>query len=352
MSENGLIVQEKSYFLAPAATLQQLGDRYNQFNAFISKMLVDGTDYQTIPGTNKPSLVKPGAEKLATFYGLSSQFEMTEQEKDWTGSEHGGEAFFYFKYRCTLLHGDQMIASCEGSCNSFEVKYRYRQAERVCPTCGKSTIIKGKAEYGGGWLCFAKKGGCGAKFQEGDPAITGQQVGRIPNPDVADIVNTLQKMAQKRAFVGAVLLATNSSERFTQDTEDMSQFSSDVVEAEFSKPMTASQAMSDLGYSPDQQKSKPQYRTAEPAERTMITVNKVKYVKSWIDPFMTKYKIPPQEVAAVIDNIGITAEMPDSVAIGALDAYFTARKNVDAPATKDEAEEIARAVIANSQTNA
>jgi len=39
-----------------------------------------------------------------------------------------------------------------------------------CPTCHKeNTIIKGKPEYGGGWLCYSKKGGCGAKFDY-DPA--------------------------------------------------------------------------------------------------------------------------------------------------------------------------------------
>jgi hypothetical protein len=35
----------------------------------------------------------------------------------------------------------------------------------ACPVCGVvGAIIKGKPEYGGGWLCFQKKGGCGAKF--------------------------------------------------------------------------------------------------------------------------------------------------------------------------------------------
>jgi hypothetical protein len=39
--------------------------------------------------------------------------------------------------------------------------------EPSCPACGKKgAIIKGKAEYGGGYLCFAKKGGCGAKFKD------------------------------------------------------------------------------------------------------------------------------------------------------------------------------------------
>jgi hypothetical protein len=39
-----------------------------------------------------------------------------------------------------------------------------------CPKCGKTgTIIKGREEYGGGFLCFAKKGGCGAKFEKAPP---------------------------------------------------------------------------------------------------------------------------------------------------------------------------------------
>ena len=43
---------------------------------------------------------------------------------------------------------------------------------------------------------------------------------RIPNPDAADVVNTIQKMAQKRALVAATLIATSASEFFTQDVED------------------------------------------------------------------------------------------------------------------------------------
>jgi len=38
---------------------------------------------------------------------------------------------------------------------------------QTCPECGQAAIIKGKAEYGGGYLCWKKKGGCGAKFPDG-----------------------------------------------------------------------------------------------------------------------------------------------------------------------------------------
>ena len=38
---------------------------------------------------------------------------------------------------------------------------------QTCPQCGKSkAVIQGKAEYGGGWLCFKKKGGCGATWHD------------------------------------------------------------------------------------------------------------------------------------------------------------------------------------------
>jgi hypothetical protein len=43
---------------------------------------------------------------------------------------------------------------------------------------------------------------------------------RISNPDAADLVNTIQKMAQKRALIAATLIAVSASEFFTQDVED------------------------------------------------------------------------------------------------------------------------------------
>jgi hypothetical protein len=41
-----------------------------------------------------------------------------------------------------------------------------RQSLPPCPACSKTdSVIVGKAEYGGGMVCFAKKGGCGHKWQ-------------------------------------------------------------------------------------------------------------------------------------------------------------------------------------------
>lgn len=226
--------------LMPALSIKESVERRNQMVEFVKAILVNGTDFGPIPGTKKPTLLKPGAEKLCTFFGLTKQFAIIERTEDWTGKDHGGEPFFYYLYRCKLLRGDKLIAESDGSANSFETKYRWRNAKQTCPHCGKPAIIKGKAEYGGGWVCFKKNDGCGAKFGDNDKAITDQQVGRVPNADIADQVNTLQKMAQKRALVGTTLLAVNASEFFTQDVEDMQPVvapagaGEDVIDAEYS----------------------------------------------------------------------------------------------------------------------
>jgi hypothetical protein len=211
---------DRSQFM-PAMTIESAVDRFNSLVEFVSRVLRKDVDYGVIPGTGKPTLLKPGAEKLTTFFGLSTRFQLIERIEDWSGAGHGGEPFFYYMYRCQLSRGDLLIAESDGSCNSRESKYRYREAQRVCPDCKQAAIIKGKEEYGGGYICFKKKGGCGAKFSNGDPAIEGQPIGRVPNPDIADQVNTIQKMAQKRSLIAATLLAVNASEFFTQDVEDM-----------------------------------------------------------------------------------------------------------------------------------
>jgi hypothetical protein len=215
-----LMAVERSRFM-PAMSIESAVERYNAVTEFVSRVLRNDVDYGVIPGTDKRTLLKPGAEKLTTFFGLSTRFQLLERIEDWTGEHHGGEPFFYYLYRCRLFRGDVLIAEGDASCNSRETKYRWREAQRLCPACGQSAIIKGREEFGGGWLCFKKKGGCGAKFPDGDQSIESQQTGRVFNPDIADQVNTIQKMSQKRSLVGAVLLAVNASEFFTQDVEDM-----------------------------------------------------------------------------------------------------------------------------------
>jgi len=205
----------------PIISVAQAVDRYNQMVEFVRTIMKEGIDYGIIPGVNKPSLWKPGAEKLCTFFGLRPLFQEVHVIEDWNGAVSNGEPFFYYKVKCQLMRDGVLISECLGSCNSFEEKYRFRKASRTCPQCGKETIIKGKVEYGGGFVCFAKKGGCGYKYQDNDPRITSQEIGKVKNEQVFDLVNTILKQAEKRAFVGATLLGVNGSEFFTQDVEDI-----------------------------------------------------------------------------------------------------------------------------------
>lgn len=181
-----------------------------------------GVDYGIIPGCAKPTLLQPGAQKLINLFQLDPELEpmpdsVLERE------------FILHSYKCTLysIASGKRIASGAGSCNSREDKYGMRTSKRVCPECGKATIIKGKAEYGGGWLCWQKQGksdGCGKKFRTGDPAIESQPEGKTPNENIWEQENTIRKMAMKRALISAVLNATGASDIFTQDIEDMAEF--------------------------------------------------------------------------------------------------------------------------------
>jgi|SRR5215472_4269689 len=190
--------------------------RLQELQAFVREVMVEGEDYGTIPGTQKPALYKPGAEKLCEIYGLVQSPTVVARIEDWDAP------FFHYEVRCDLVskRTARTVGCGFGSCNSHEARYRWRTAERVCPICQQPTIIRGKEEYGGGWLCFRKKGGCGAKYADNDTEICDQKVGRVPNEDVCTLVNTLLKMAKKRALVDAVLSVTRSSGLFTQDVED------------------------------------------------------------------------------------------------------------------------------------
>jgi len=151
------------YTPSVAVTLEQAVENDRRLHQMVQKLMRKDVDYGVVPGTPKPSLLKPGAEHLLHFFGLGHRVECTEQITDWE------KGFFYFKYRCdvfkTRVDGLVIqVSSCEGSANSKEKRYR--------------------------------------------------------NQDVYSIVNTLQKMAIKRALVGATLQATATSGMFTQDIED------------------------------------------------------------------------------------------------------------------------------------
>lgn len=194
-------------------TVEDLVAQVEKIHRVLKEVMARDVHYGTIPGTPKPTLYQPGADKLCMLFRLRPDYAIHER---WDG-EH-----YHVRSVCDLIHipTGETWGSGQGSCSSREVKYAYRQARRSCPKCQKEAISKSKEEYGGGWYCNKRAEGCGAKFDKGDRAIEAQEVGRIPNPDLADQYNTVLKMANKRSKNAAVLTATAASDVFTQDVID------------------------------------------------------------------------------------------------------------------------------------
>ena len=232
----------------PVFTVQQAVERKSMVNQFIGQVLRDGEDYGKLPGGRDTKiLLKPGAEKLCSIFGLSVTYAEDKIIEDWTGADHDGEPLFYYSYRCQLSRGGRFMGESIGSCNSWESKYRYRWVpeevasqrpdfDRLVKRGGVTTVFEpsfaidkketsgkyGKpAEY---WAMFEHgrrtRKMLGKKEFDGVEVTMDQTQYRVPNPDIADVLNTCQKMAQKRALVAAVLVVTNCSDAFTQDIED------------------------------------------------------------------------------------------------------------------------------------
>lgn len=110
------------------------------------------------PAFDKPTLFKPGAQKLAKLFHLRPRYEEL-------GSLHRND-FIAYRYRCVLVHFPTGLEIGEGvgSCNSKEKKYKWEK-------------------------------------------------------EVWDIDNTLLKMAAKRALVESVLISTAASDVFTTDQD-------------------------------------------------------------------------------------------------------------------------------------
>lgn len=181
-------------------------------------LMVQDVDYGLIPGTPKPTLLKPGAEKLCDFYHLAARIETTFVPGDGVTAPP-----LRYDAVCYLHLGTfdgPVVATGGGTANSWERRYRYRRAELTCPGCGKSgALLKSKRDPE--YFCWSKKGGCGATFPLTDERITKQALGDVENPDPHELANTLLKMAEKRAHVDATLRATATSGLFTQDAEDL-----------------------------------------------------------------------------------------------------------------------------------
>lgn len=142
--------------------VQSIMEKITQFQQVVQRTLRPGHDYGIVPGVerpSKPTLLKPGAEKILMMLGLRSEFEIVDSTRDFE------KGFFQYQVRCKLLKGDTLITEGLGSCNTKEKKYS--------------------------------------------------------KMDPYTMDNTVLKMAKKRALIDATLLVASLSDVFTQDAEDL-----------------------------------------------------------------------------------------------------------------------------------
>lgn len=166
--------------------------KIQQMQNVVQKILKKGHDFGEVPGTSKPTLLKPGGEKICMLFGLNPEYEFLQTTEDY------GREFFSYNIRCTLFRNRQPVAQGVGSCNSKEKKYRFVNVDTI-----PETYIGQSEEYTDKY---------------------GRVRYKINNPDICSLVNTILKMAKKRAFIDAVLQVASLSEVFTQDIEDMGDF--------------------------------------------------------------------------------------------------------------------------------
>ncbi len=179
-----------------AITPAQFKHSFNDLVKFTKSELKIDKDFGVIPGTQKKSLYKAGAEKIAFLFGLKPEVELMDKVEDWD------KGFFSYRYKATLIHfaTGKPAGSAERTCNSKEKKYAYTtKAEKWATDEEKARMVsKKKNEKYGSWDLIIRK-----------------------SPDeAADQVNTIMAMAQKRAIVAAVVQSTMASEIFDADVSE------------------------------------------------------------------------------------------------------------------------------------
>lgn len=185
---NELIKTDYEKGVTPIATLKaQMGS----LKQLYEEVLVPNVHYGVIPGCKKPSLWKPGSEMILTMFQLTVIPTVDE-----VMGNDAEERRFRAKVEISLRDG-VVVGAGYGECSSYEEKYKWRKA--VCDAEYESYPETHKR------LKFLRSG-------EGIKQV---------RTEVADISNTVMKMAIKRAQIDAVLRCTAASALFDQDIEDM-----------------------------------------------------------------------------------------------------------------------------------
>ena len=204
----------------PAAplTVQQVLLHVSLIQQIMRAAMKEGEHYGRIPGCgDKPTLFKPGAEKLCLTFRLAPTYEVEERQHE------RGHREYRVTATLTSIMTQARIGQGVGSCTTLENKFRFRAGaaevtDRAVPRAywdiRQEDPAKAQELIGGKGFTVKKVDGQGWMIAKGGE--------KVEHDNPADHYNTVLKMAKKRALVDAVLTSTAASDIFTQDLEDIS----------------------------------------------------------------------------------------------------------------------------------
>jgi hypothetical protein len=179
---------------------------------FFKEVMIKDQDYGVIPGTDKPGLLKPGAEKLCELYGFAAKIHHVDEIKDRETGYYEATVYIEIIDRKT----GNLVGHGVGSANTYESRYRYRWlTEKKLPAGTDIKSLKRRVVDGnyGPYTLY-----------------------RMENDDLHSQWNTILKMAKKRSLVDAVLQCTQSSGIFNQGEDALDAWVDDAPEEKKPEP--------------------------------------------------------------------------------------------------------------------
>src|SRR3990172_12156921 len=81
-----------------ASEIAVIKSNMDALQEFVQQTMEPGHHFGQIPGTPKPTLLKPGAELLCEFYKLAPTVEIIRSQEDF------GKGFFAYTIKVILIH--------------------------------------------------------------------------------------------------------------------------------------------------------------------------------------------------------------------------------------------------------
>lgn len=188
---------------APPMTVDEMTAQVRLIQSVMKDVMHDKEHYGTIPGCgDKPTLLKPGAEKLMFTFRFAPRIEVTEKDMGRGHREYSIKVSIYSK------SGD-FLGDGVGSASTMESKWKYRTQNTGKEVPKEYWENRDSALLGGSQYSTRKINNKWMILE------------KIEHDNPADYYNTCLKMGKKRAMVDAVLTCTAASDIFTQDIEEM-----------------------------------------------------------------------------------------------------------------------------------